>query len=471
MTTAAAAPGRRPSSRRYGRSTPSIAPPAPLKSLLREYEADAKKLGLRLMPWQKVAGRYLMAVDERGRFRFREVAVVVSRQNGKTTLLLPRIRFGLRHGRRMLHTAQNRQLPRETFVEVARALIGDPMITEIRHANGQETIRSVHGGEYSLVAPRPSARGIPGVDDVFIDEVREQRSFDLIGAIKPTLTARANSQLVYMSNAGDEDSVVLNDLKRRAESSSSLAYLEYSADAELTIDDVEGWYQANPALGHTIELETLRDNFSSMPAHVFETEHLCRWVVSMRPKVVNVAQFDGCLAPGGELERMHRPASGLSLDATGTRAAAALSWRQSDGTIALTELAAVSGTPIDVDRLGRELFNRSLRSGVVTTGFDDLTDRKLAAYLGKRSRPVTGREWANACANFAQLVESGRLRHDGAPNVAADLQWSARHDVGQGAWSVVKAKDERPIPSLLAAIRAVWLASSPSYSARRPQIR
>ena len=49
-------------------------------------QAAAKDLGIKLMPWQKLAARYI--VGRRGeRWAFREFAAVVARQNGKTTLV------------------------------------------------------------------------------------------------------------------------------------------------------------------------------------------------------------------------------------------------------------------------------------------------------------------------------------------------------------------------------------------------
>jgi len=454
-----------------GRVEPTFAPPVPARSLLKAYEAAARELGIKLMPHQRLAARYLMAVGPGGRWLYPEVAVIMSRQNGKSEELLPLIKARIDAGRRVLHTAQNRTLPREVFIRLAEHYDGRFGTAEVRYANGQEVIRLAGGGRYSLVAPRPSARGY-GVDDVIIDEVREARDFGLVAAIRPTLTASQNPQIVYLSNAGDEESVVLNDLKRRGERSTRLAYLEWSAAPARAVDELAGWQEANPALGRTIRLETLLDNYLSLPATVFETEHLCRWVVSMSPKLVGAAAWESC---AGELSRPLRPAMGVSMDAGGARAAASIAWRMTDGRIALREVAAVTGEPIDSDLLGADLYRLSLRLGVLEHGYDDLTDRQLAAYLQgkgkhKRTRAIIANEFANACELFVRLVESGQLVWDEAANVGLDLQYATRHSLRQGAWVVVKAKEDRPIASLLAAVRAVWLASGPSLLGR-PTIR
>ncbi len=449
-----------------GSASPRLAPPIPARSLLREYEAAAKELGIKLMPWQRTAARYLTATNgtgARGRprananlWKYREVAIAVARQNGKTELLLPLIRQRLAMGRRLLHTAQNRSLPRETFLRLAAEMGGNEDVVEIRYANGQEVIKVKNGGRYTLVAPRPGARG-NAVDDVLLDEVREYRNFDLIGAIKPTMTASKNPQIIYLSNAGDSDSVVLNDLRRRAELTASLAYLEWSAAPDRPLDDRVGWAEANPALGFTITEERLSDELLSLPASVFETEHLCRWVISMQPRLVAEAAWQLCHQP---LDASLRPMMAISMDPSGTRASAAIAWQRSDGKVALRLVADVTGAPIDVDRLGPDLKQVALKLGVVSVAFDPWTDADLARHF-REPKPLGGREYANASENFVRVVESGRLRWDGADAITDDLVWTARKPHESGAWQAVKAKEDRPMTAAFAAIRAVWLASGP----------
>src|SRR5688500_4356314 len=101
-----------------GSAKPRIAPPVPVRSMLDKYEQAAKDLGIKLMPWQQHAAKYLTAVKGE-KLVYRSFACVVARQNGKTELLLPYILMNLRLGRRTLHTAQNRILPREVFLRLA----------------------------------------------------------------------------------------------------------------------------------------------------------------------------------------------------------------------------------------------------------------------------------------------------------------------------------------------------------------
>src|SRR5688500_12194566 len=105
-------------SARYGVQTPRLAPPLPSPTLVAEWRAAARECGIRPMPWQDVAATYAMATRGK-RWLYSTFACVVARQNGKSELLVPRIRRGLKVGERIMHTAQDRSLPREIFERVA----------------------------------------------------------------------------------------------------------------------------------------------------------------------------------------------------------------------------------------------------------------------------------------------------------------------------------------------------------------
>lgn len=460
-----------------GHPKPRIAPPVPLLSGVAGLRSAARALGITLMPWQAMAGRYLEAQAPDKRHLYREVAIVVARQNGKTTLLVPLIVKRLKAGRRIMHTAQNRELPREVFAQVADAISADPSLLRMRNgrsvrprfANGQEEIRLANGGRYRIVAPtRGGARGGAN-DDVIIDELREMDGFDFIGAAKPTLTASPDPQIIYLSNAGEVDSVVLNSVRDRAATDPRLAYLEWSTPPGMDAGDRIGWPYANPAIGHApTMLEYLEDEYLSNrlagTLAIFETEHLCRWVGSLRKPLVADAAWASSHDP--ELGPPARPFIGIAMDPSGLRASAAAAWRQGDGTIGLRLLFDVTGNPaagkpIDLDRLGPEMREAFRQAGAQVVGFDPLTDAALAKHFG-RTEPIAGTKHANASARFVTSIESGTVHWRDAATVGTDLTWTSRkpHDES-GSFQAVRANDDRPITAALAAIRAVWLASAP----------
>lgn len=451
---------------------PRHSPPLPAVSRLEGFLATARLGGLEVMPWQKIAAQTILGVVG-DRWAFPSAAVVVARQNGKTTLIQPRVVMGLLRGERIAHAAQAREVPRASFLQIAalfesvpqlrRTLAGDP-----RLSNGQEEIRTVMGGRYRIAASTTAAMRGWANDLVIVDEVREQRDTDFLAAALPTLTASADPQILFFSNAGDAESVVLNDLRRRGLEGSDpgLAYLEWSADPDRPDDDRAGWVEANPALGHTITAETLERHFRSLPREKWATEHLCRWVQSMKPRLIPQIVWERCAA---DLEPIDRPAVGIAVDPGGRRVSAVGSWIQTDGTVALTQLGEWVGDPVDLETVAAALIDFSRGTRISGIGFDPWTDsdlsRKLSA-LGKLSA-LTGRDWSSASQGFVRLAESGRLRHSRASDVGSDMPWVERRTKGDGTY--VAARGDRPVTAALAAIRASWIASGPQPA--KPQIR
>lgn len=458
-----------------GHDRPRIAPPLPARSDIAGLQAMAERMGIKLMPHQVIAGRYMEATGADGRHLYREVADIEARQNGKTEKLVPLICKRLLANRRITHAAQNVKLPLAVFEQVGEFMWNhhadlfpqrNGRATRPRYANGKEEIRLSGGGVYRIVAAtRSGARGQSN-DDLIIDEVREFDDWDFINAAKPTLSASLDPQIIYLSNAGDDLSVVLNALRSRSESDPSLAYLEWSASPERPIDDPIGWAEANPAMGHEAEgmgslYETLSVDLRTAQLEgtiaAFETEHLCRWVRTMRPALVTAEEWAECRSEG-KLPRPRRAHMAVSMDPDGKRASAAVAWLGTDDVCYLTTLEDVTGDPIRTSLVGKQWRDAAQARAVPKVGFDPMTDAELAKFF-PATKSVSGAEFANATENFVRLVKGGGLRWADAEAVGTDLGWTARKDHGEAGYLAVRANDDRPITASLAAIRAVWLAT------------
>lgn len=454
-----------------GSPLPRIAPPTPLRSLADELVAEAVCLGVTFLPWQLTAASYLDALGPGDAWAYPEVAAIVGRQNGKTEILVPHIARRLRQGRRIMHTAQNRELPREVFGRVAEHMMAKhagELASRPRFANGQEEIRLRNGGRYRIVAPtRGGARG-PSNDDLIIDELREMEDHDFIAAAKPTLSASPNPQVFYLSNAGTEASAVLNALRKRVEESdNTLAYLEWSAGPDRTADDPAGWAESNPAIGHlpgkyaNVERE-YRANLLGGTMDIFEVEYLCRSQVSVAVRLVKpddwaAQDFTVAQAP---LRRV----MAVNMDISGSRASAVLAWAEGDGTeqrVSLDVVAEVTGSPIDVNRLGPDIqkLAQSLRAS--TVGYDPYTDADLARHL-RRAKAIRGKDFSDATAAFERLVRGRKFRiHDEAGVIAADLAHTTKRAGPFGSFMAVGSSEEHSTTAVQAAVRAAWLASNP----------
>jgi hypothetical protein len=446
---------------------PRLAPPTPVKADVRDFIALAAQLGLDLYPWQVTASRYLTAKGPTGHPLYREVAVVVARQNGKTRLLLPLVISRMIAGDHVIHAAQHLRMPGDFHRELAEVLVAKfpqyvPGKRGISWRAGQESIHLNTGGDYKIVAATGGApRGLTA-DLVVIDELRELTDDRFLGGIKPTMISRANAQIVYLSNAGTSDSVVLNGVRARAGQDQRLAYLEWSAPSELAPDDVSGWVQANPAIGHKEGLlDNLADEYraASLGGTManFETEHLCRWVAAMDERLVK---------PGDWAEQEFvdsgtpiRAVMAVNMDPSGERASAVIAWAEGDKII--LDVHDTVGSPIDVALLGPDLATLANANRVTTIAFDPYTDADLVRYM-RKPKSINGREYASASEKFVRLVAERRLRvNDPAGILSKDLEWTTRKPAPYGSYMAVKASDEHTNTAAIAAVRAAWLASAP----------
>jgi hypothetical protein len=294
-------------------------------------------------------------------------------------------------------------------------------------------------------------------------------TWDFIAAAKPTMTASPDPQIIYLSNAGHDHSVVLNALMERADKDPSLAYLEWSAAPERSVDDVMGWSEANPGMGYEREgmgsiEETLRLELHTAKLEnqlpKYQTEHLCRSVITEEPHIVAEAAWNQC--QGRTEETADKPAFAFNMDPSGHRASVVRAWLQTDGRIAVDEVIEARGetSPIDTERLGKDIGEAARKQHSRSIAFASWTDKDLARYV-PRAKAVDEKEFAAASEMFARYVSAGRIVWSNAIHITDDLQATVRRPHSSGAWHAVPATHERSVTAVLAAIRAVWLASAP----------
>jgi len=419
-----------------------------------------------LLDWQKYFLNEALKVDDENNFVYRQALLIVARQNGKTHLLRMRILAGLYLFDEELQvaTAQNRDLSLETFRKVIDVIDNyDWLRKKVKHitrANGREEIQLKNGCRYKIIAPNSSgARGL-SADVTYIDEIRQHKTFDAYAALQFTTQTKRNSQSFYVSNAGDHSSVVLNALRQRAldkietKSDEPLVFMEWSAKPDRKLNDVEGWQEANPALGRTITYESIKAGLNS-PPEIFQTEVLSQWVETMN-SAFPAGLFNQLVQPNLTL-KPDRP-TWLGLEISPERDMWALTGTQilEDGTIAVGLMEyQVNDRPIDdLVIAGRvaDWAKHYRAEEVIANRFtcDSVVGKLRQA--GINANVILGSNYFKACDETLAAMSGNRISHSNQPELTDSVNKCTKKLNETGSWYVVRAKKATAAISMILAI-------------------
>lgn len=419
-----------------------------------------------LLEWQKYFLNEALKVDEANNFVYRQALLVVARQNGKTHLLRMRILAGLYLFDEELQvaTAQNRDLSLETFRKVVDVIDNyDWLRKKVKHitrANGREEIQLKNGCRYKIIAPNSSgARGL-SADVTYIDEIRQHKTFDAYAALQFTTQTKRNSQSFYVSNAGDHSSVVLNALRQRAldkienKSDEPLLFMEWSASAGRKLNDVEGWKEANPALGRTITEDSIRAGLNS-PPEIFQTEVLSQWVETMNSAFPS-GLFNSLVQPNLTL-KPDRP-TWLGLEISPERDMWALTGAQvlDDGTIAVGLMEyQVNDRPIDDLVIAGRVADWSKHYRAEEVLANRFTCDSVVGKLrqaGINANVILGANYFKACDETLSVMSGNRLSHSNQQELTDSVNKCTKKLNETGSWYVVRAKKATACISMILAI-------------------
>jgi phage terminase large subunit-like protein len=360
-----------------------------------------------------------------------------------------RVIWGLFYGGETKHLimSSNRATALMTFREIAWIIEHTPHlkagVQAIRYANGGERIELLNGATLDLVSDtRDSSRGRTA-DFLWIDEIREISKDGYTAAI-PTTRARANSQTLLTSNAGDAFSETLNTLRERALSAppKSFGFYEWSAPQYCKITDRAGWAMANPALGYTITEESLEEAVATNKIEDTRTELLCQWIDSLQspwPHGVLEATSDATLTI---------PIGGYTVfgfDVSPSRRNASLVAGQimGDGRIGVGILQTwESQVSVDDLKIAAEIKAWADQYRPKMICYDKYATQSIAERLanaGQITQDVSGQQFYQACSDLLDGLVNSRVVHNGQEELIKQMNNCAAK-VNDSAWRIVKRK-------------------------------
>ena len=280
---------------------------------IRDFAREA--LDVELMPWQlHVAGK-IFAHKENGDLVHRNALVSTARQNGKTVLLSCVIgtwltKIAARRGKKqnVLSTANRLDLAISLF-DVLAPILEVRYGAKVTKAYGRNRVVMPDGSTWDIRAAKPSTGHGTSNDLIVADEIWDINPIVIDGGLIPSQRAKHSPLMLMVSTAGDESSRAMLRWREQGLRAidkgepSTFYFAEWSPPPELDPLTEVAWSWGNPALGHTLEMETIRAESENPDRSQFLRASCNLWVASDRgwlpPGLWPALQHDGPIPDGG----------------------------------------------------------------------------------------------------------------------------------------------------------------------------
>jgi len=456
-------------------------------------------LGKPLDPWQQWLVIHLGELLEDGRPRFRQVLVLVARQNGKTHLCMVLTLFWLfvEKWPLVFGTSTNLEQAAEPWEAACEIAEGTPALAAqlprqaVRKANGQQTLTTSYRTKYKIGAVSPRGGRGKSIDRIVGDELREHRSWVGYRAAFNAMNARPHGQAVYITNQGDDGSVVLNALYKDALDGTDdrLGFFEWSAPPGCHPMDADGWAAANPQLGRRMDYDTIRGPAMRVskpgadPEDLagFRTEMLCQAVPKLNP-AINPESWAN-LEHVASIDTSDRTALAACIDVSPDLQHATLGVAQleQDGRVRVETVHEWSGADAvarvreDLPGWVRLIRPRALgwfQGGPAATLDAEIRDRTKKGRHVWPPRGVQVLELQNdtpaVCMAFSSLVDAGQIVHSGQAMLTAQVEAAEKLPVGD-RW-IMTRKGDGYVDAVYAVAGAAHLVRTLPTSLGRPRI-
>lgn len=414
-----------------------------------------------LDPWQQWLVIHLGEMLDDGRPRFRQVLVIVARQNGKTHLCQVLALFWMFVERWpfVFGTSTTLEQAKKAWAgAVAMAEKNGPLSGKLpgkhkRIGNGQQDFWTLDGSHYMIgAADRKGGRG-DSIDRAIGDELREQHGWDAYSAAYNAMNARPLAQVVYITNQGDKRSVVLISLRQDAldemDEQRPVGLFEWSAPPGSHPTDVRAHAAANPQYGRRMDPDIIisaarkvaKPGADPVALSEFLTEILCLSVDQLDPAIDPAGWAAGGKAPApiDTVQRLKLAACvdvspdqqhitlavATPLDAGQVRGELVESW---DGPDAMAR--AMAELPAWITRIRPRMLGW-FPGGPAATLDTTLRDRRKS--VGGRAWPPRGvtvsdikTDTPAVCMGFAAMVSAGLFLHSGQAALDQQIEGSEK---------------------------------------------
>ena len=449
---------------RIGRQTPTWSAVLPYKkSLYKEAIELYAKTGRAARRWQTLQLKDLMAVTGKGLWRHTKYGLAVSRQNGKNEVILIRELHGLQHGEHIIHTAHRADTAHKAWIRLIDACLkAGIQILSTYKARGKEHIEVEGGGKIEF-RTRTSAGGLGESFDLLIYDEAQELTEDQDAALKYTIAASANPQIIFLGTPPTTTSAgsVFRKLRDqvRAGTAVDTGWAEWSIEVQADPWDKELWYETNPSLGQGLSERTVTAEIGEDTLD-FCIQRLGLWISYNLKSVFTRAEWErlACEVLPPLKGRLY---VGIKYNKTADSVCMSVAAHTEDGRIFL-EAVDCRETRVGNDwivQFLRHVAGHAKRIVVDGARGQELLAEDLKAAKVQKPYLPTVREVIAANAFFEASLFGGTLCHANQPALAQVVENCDHRPIGSnGGFGYKSLLEGADVALLDSAILAVWAA-------------
>lgn len=439
----------------------------------------ARRMGQKPMPWQEWCVKQILATNEAGLWTHGDSVIIIPRQNGKSWVLSVVIIYYIFVLRRnVIFTAQRWPTAEDIWKRTWAMVDSVPSLRKLvqrktcSQGRGTIELRKKPGEEEgpNVIMTTRSAdlgRGLTKKDLIIYDEAYNLQGSET-SALDATQLAAEDPQTIYSSSAVNADEhfygEILTGQRERGLSGEdpSVFFAEWMAPEDMKRADEETWKYANPSFG-VIQNERKVNSLlqkARTPDRItsFDVEILGRGNWPALGGASHEAIIDADVwADLFQAEPDVVGDSAVSLDVTpdAEKVGMVSASRTRDG-------IHLSVAPVDaferqkVIRVAGEAVRRNdpVAIAIDVAGPASIIESELRR-TGIAPEKMGPSRVVAACELFLQLVQEGKITHDGSPRLAEAVAVAEFRDV-KGEMGRALTRKHGDISTLVAATFAVW---------------
>lgn len=452
--------------KRIGRQTPTKSFVLPYKASRYQEAVDIyERSGQKVLEWQKLLLKDIMAVNDDGLWTHMSVGFSVPRRNGKTEVLTERELWGLEHGEKIVHTAHRTNTSHDAWDKLKRLLeksgYEEKEDFQSNKAKGAESLELYDTGGRIFFRTRSGTGGLgEGFDLLVIDEAQEYTS-DQQSALDYTITSSPNPQIIMCGTPPTAVSkgTVFEPYRRNclAGTAEDSMWSEWSIDEEAKDrSNPDLWFETNPSLGLLMTERAVKRELAGESTD-FNIQRLGLWLSYNQSSAITEQEWQK-LKVSSRPEFTGRLFVGIKYGKDNKNVSLSVAVKTTDGR---TFVECLDCRPIAVGNgwILETLQTLDAEKIVVDGANGQGLLCQQAKEAGLRKKPILPKvpEIIEANASFTLAVQSETLCHNGQPSLAAAVCNCEKRAIGSnGGFGYRSQNPDIDVSLMDSSILAYW---------------